>query len=163
MTLSISDDEKASELYWQHQDKLWRADRIQGGGGHMSVNGFVKGEAWIPEIDVLPRPVSMKRFLQIDQNSPLGRDLKRRSELMAYETNNMSGSLFKNDKKVEGSNQPDYRGTIKINDVEYWQSAWVKTSASGVKFMSFAYQLKEEQPAAAPAQSPKQEDSDIPF
>jgi len=82
---------------------------------------------------------------------------------MAYETNNMSGSLFKNDKKVEGSQQPDYRGTIKINDVEYWQSAWVKTSASGVKFMSFAYQLKEEQPAAAPAQNPKQEDSDIPF
>ncbi len=161
--MSIFDDEKASELYWQQQNKLWKEDRIQGGAGHMSINGFVKGQAWIPEIDVLPGPVSMKAFLQIDPNSPLGRDLKKRSELMAYETNNMSGSLFKNDKKVEGSNQPDYRGTIKINDVEYWQSAWMKTSASGIKFMSFSYQLKEEQPAAAPAPTPKQEDSDIPF
>lgn len=82
---------------------------------------------------------------------------------MAYETNNMSGSLFKNDKKVEGSNQPDYRGTIKINDVEYWQSAWIKQSASGVTFMSFAYQPIEDKPAAAPAPAPKEQDSDVPF
>lgn len=140
----------------------------------MSVNGFVKGDAWIPEIDVLPAAVVKKspRFNPdgllmpkgVDLHSSLGRAiLERKKAAMAYETNNMSGSLFRNDKKVEGSQQPDYRGTIKINDVEYWQSAWMKTSASGVKFMSFAYQLKEEQPAAAPDQSPKQEDSDIPF
>jgi hypothetical protein len=99
-------------------------------------------------------------------------DLKRKQnerQQMAYETNELSGSLFKNDKKVEGSNQPDYRGTLKINGIEYWQSAWLKTSASGVRFMSFAYQVKENQPTAvepapapAPVEPPKPAD-DVPF
>jgi hypothetical protein len=162
----LTKDELESEKFWQHQNKLWLQDRVSGGGGHMSVNGFVpatKTTAWIPELEVLPKPVSNRAFLQIDQHSPLGRDLQKRSELMAYETNNMSGSLFKNDKKVEGSQQPDYRGTIKINDVEYWQSAWIKQSPGGVTYMSFAYQVKEAAPAAAPAPAPKEQDSDVPF
>ena len=137
-----SDEDK----YWAHQNKLWREDRISGGGGHMSTSGFIK------------KAVKKDALLYVDHNSALGRaiieDRKERQQ-MAYETNELSGSLFKNDKKVEGSNQPDYRGSLKINGVEYWQSAWIKTSANGVKFMSFAYQVKEEVAASAPAPAPK--------
>lgn len=166
----MSKDEIDSEKFWQKQNDLWRKDRVAGGGGAIARDGFVK-KAWIPEVAVLPMALAKKNPhfnpngvcmpKGVDINSSLGRAILE-GQQMAYETNNMSGSLFKNDKKVEGSNQPDYRGTIKINDVEYWQSAWIKQSASGVTFMSFAYQLKDEQPAAAPAAAPKIDDS-VPF
>jgi hypothetical protein len=130
-----------SEEYWKRQNDMWRRGRSSGELGYMTASGYVlKGSE---------------------------EDLKRKQnerQQMAYEMNDMSGSLFKNDKKVEGSNQPDYRGEIKINGVSYWQSAWLKTSASGVKFMSFAYQPKEAAPAPAPApvEPPKPAD-DVPF
>lgn len=139
----------------------------------MSAQGFVKGDAWIPEVEVLPvaikksprfNPDGLLMPKGVDLHSSLGRAiLERKKAEMAYETNNMSGSLFKNDKKVEGSNQPDYRGKIKINDVEYWQSAWIKQSASGVTFMSFAYQPVEQ--AAAPVEAPAAPNlpDDVPF
>ena len=40
-----------------------------------------------------------------------------------------SGVLFKNDKKESG-NQPDYKGNITVNGVEYWLSAWIKEGKS---------------------------------
>jgi uncharacterized protein (DUF736 family) len=66
-----------------------------------------------------------------------------------------SGSLFKNDRK-ESENHPDYKGTALINGVEMWMSAWLKTSGSGTKFMSFSFQPKEQQaqPAARQAAKP---------
>jgi hypothetical protein len=160
----LTDDEKQSEKYWAAQNKFWRQDRASGGDGYMTTSGFVKPatkkNAWVPELETLPSPVSMRSFLQIDSCSPLGRDLEKRSELMAYETNNMTGSLFKNDRKTNES-QPDYKGKIKINDVEYWQSAWINKSATGATYMSFKYQPIE---AASPAPAPsKEQDSDTPF
>jgi uncharacterized protein (DUF736 family) len=71
---------------------------------------------------------------------------------MAYEIRPNSGSLFKNDKQKE--NHPDYKGSAMINGVEMWMSAWLKTSGSGTKFMSFSFQPKEQQaqqPAARQA------------
>jgi hypothetical protein len=64
---------------------------------------------------------------------------------MAFEQNDMSGSLFKNDRK-EQENQPDYKGSCKIAGNEMWMSAWLKTGQNGTKFMSFAFQLKQQQP-----------------
>jgi hypothetical protein len=61
---------------------------------------------------------------------------------MAYEQRDNSGSLFKNDKKTSDTH-PDYRGTIMINGVEYWLSAWLKVGQSGIKFMSLSAQPKE--------------------
>ena len=123
----MNKDEKASEDYWKAQQKMYDQHRRSGGLGYQTASGFV--------------------FIGSDE------DLKRKQkeQHMAYELNDMSGSLFKNDKKVEGSQQPDYRGSIKINGVEYWQSAWIKKSPAGVTYMSFAYQLKETVPAAEPA------------
>jgi len=61
---------------------------------------------------------------------------------MAYEQRDNSGSLFRNDKK-QTENQPDYRGTVMVNGVEYWISSWLKVGQSGVKFMSLAFTEKE--------------------
>jgi uncharacterized protein (DUF736 family) len=52
------------------------------------------------------------------------------------------GALFKNDKKSH-ENQPDYTGTLNVSGVEFYLSAWLKTSESGRKYMSLAVTEKE--------------------
>jgi hypothetical protein len=72
-----------------------------------------------------------------------------------------SGVLFKNDKKESG-NQPDYKGNITVNGVEYWLSAWIKEGKSG-KFMGLAVNPKDAQQTPR-KMSPKDIDNDlIPF
>jgi len=73
---------------------------------------------------------------------------------MAFEMNDMNGSLFKNTKK-ERPEQRDYNGSCKINGIEMWISAWVKTGQSGVKFFSMAFEPKQQQ-QAPPQQQPYQ-------
>ena len=63
---------------------------------------------------------------------------------MAYEQKDNSGSLFKNDRK-ENDKQPDYKGTVKIGGVEYWQSAWIK-DVNGKKFFSQSFTPKDANP-----------------
>jgi hypothetical protein len=60
---------------------------------------------------------------------------------MAFNLNDMSGFLFKNEDHI--GNRPTHKGSIKINGVEYWMSAWVKEGRNG-KFFSMAFQEKEE-------------------
>lgn len=59
-----------------------------------------------------------------------------------------SGVLFKNDKKLT-DNHPDYKGSIIVNNVEYWISSWIKQGKNG-KFMGLAVTPKDMQPKAAP-------------
>jgi uncharacterized protein (DUF736 family) len=59
-----------------------------------------------------------------------------------------TGAIFKNDKKT-ADNQPDYRGKINVEGKELEISLWVRTSQSGVKYMSAA--IKEPYVAPAPA------------
>ena len=86
-----------------------------------------------------------------------------------------SGALFKNDKQGN-ENRPDYRGPLTDeNGVEKEVSAWLKTSKSGIKYMSIQVSDKwvpksepnnQQQPAqTAPAAAPSQDDfdDDIPF
>jgi hypothetical protein len=61
---------------------------------------------------------------------------------MAFEQRDMSGSLFKNDKR-QNDKQPEYKGDCLIDGVAYWISAWVKDSKNG-KFFSFAFKPKEQ-------------------
>jgi uncharacterized protein (DUF736 family) len=72
---------------------------------------------------------------------------------MADYDNKLSGALFKND-KGDNPKRPDYRGSYTDeNGVEFNVSAWIKTSAKGVTFMSFTMQLKEAKlPAATQSQ-----------
>lgn len=73
---------------------------------------------------------------------------------MAYDNTN-SGILTRNDKQGN-ENRPDYRGSINVDGVEYWLSAWIKegrdgTKLGGQKYMSLSVQPKQ---AAAPSPSP---------
>lgn len=61
---------------------------------------------------------------------------------MAYEKKDMSGTLFKNDKR-EKVTHPNATGTAIIGGVEYWISAWTKDGQKG-KFQSLAFKPKEE-------------------
>lgn len=65
--------------------------------------------------------------------------------------NTNRGVLFKNDRKDHES-QPAYRGSINVDGVEFWLSAWIKDGQKG-KFMSLSVTPKE--PAKAPAPAPQ--------
>ena len=89
---------------------------------------------------------------------------------MAYELKDNSGSLFKNDRK-EKDTHADYKGTVKIGGVEYWQNAWVK-EVNGKKFFSQSFTPKEQTRVKEQAQvkdtqtsnfEPQDDDSGLPF
>lgn len=44
-----------------------------------------------------------------------------------YTMQDMTFTLFKNEKKEAGSNQPDYTGKVMINGVEMRTAAWIKS------------------------------------
>jgi hypothetical protein len=86
---------------------------------------------------------------------------------MSYDNTN-SGILTRNDKQGN-ENRPDYRGSINVDGVEYWLSAWIKTGRDGTKlagqkYMSLSVQPKEARqdytaptPAPAPAPAPRRQ------
>jgi hypothetical protein len=86
---------------------------------------------------------------------------------MSYDNTN-SGILTRNDKQGN-ENRPDYRGTINVDGVEYWLSAWIKegrdgTKLAGQKYMSLSVKHKEVRqdyaaptPAPAPAPAPRRQ------
>lgn len=64
---------------------------------------------------------------------------------MEYDNTN-SGALFRaKDRKTD--KHPEYTGTINIDGVEYYLSAWVKERFSGEKFFGIKAKRKDKQPA----------------
>lgn len=87
---------------------------------------------------------------------------------MAFELREGQGSLFKNGKREEGSNQPNARGDCMIGGVVYEISAWTKESRLGIKFQSLSFKPKQERtPAQRTERVPKepvpQSDTSEPF
>ena len=92
---------------------------------------------------------------------------------MSNYDNTNRGVLFKNDRK-EKDTHPNMKGSINVEGVEYWVSAWTKDGQNG-KFISLSLTPKEQTQTAAQAvkQAPPQrqqaapvvldDDSDIPF
>lgn len=72
--------------------------------------------------------------------------------------NSNRGVLFVNNKKAEGSNQPDRTGSLNVDGVEYFLDGWLKKSQSGQPFMSVSIKRKDKQPeqqqAPRPASAP---------
>jgi hypothetical protein len=80
---------------------------------------------------------------------------------MAYELNEGQGTLFRNDKKPEGSKQPDYRGEINVGGTVMEIAGWLKEGKNG-KWMSLKVQPKQEREPAQTRQSVAPSE-DIPF
>lgn len=80
---------------------------------------------------------------------------------MAYELRELSGSLFKNDKK-ETEKHPNMTGSALIGGVDYWVAAWTKEGKKG-KFISLSFTPKEDKPASRPTKPSRSNDDDIPF
>lgn len=81
-----------------------------------------------------------------------------------YEIKEGQGSMFVNDKKgVE--NRPDWNGSIKVNGVEMWCSAWKKCTKDGKPWLSLSVKPKEargEQKPQTLAEKMPQRDQDDP-
>ena len=81
---------------------------------------------------------------------------------MPYQIRELSGSLFKNEKKTE-EKHPGATGSCLIDGVEYWISAWTKDAPLG-RWQSLAFKRKDAKPDSKPAPaSVEQMDDDIPF
>ena len=83
---------------------------------------------------------------------------------MAYEQKEMSGTLFKNDRREKDSH-PHAKGSALIDGVEYWVSAWTKEGSKG-KFQSLSFQRKEQrqaEPQQSSRQAPQELNDEIPF
>ena len=77
---------------------------------------------------------------------------------MAYQTKDMSGSLFSNDRK-RGERDPDLSGKVMINGQMFFVSAWEKPGKEGASpwlSLSFKPANQERTPATpAPYQPPQ--------
>lgn len=86
----------------------------------------------------------------------------------------LSGILFRNDRKTAGSKQPDHKGSCRIGGVEYEIGAWINDSKKpgGGKFFGLKFKPKSDYAAsddrrkrAAAGEKPDVEitDEDLPF
>lgn len=78
---------------------------------------------------------------------------------MAYEKQDDTGFLFRNEKKTS-EKQPDYTGWIKENGKERRLAAWVKDMRDGSKALSIKISDKQEGQNRPQNKAP---DHDIPF
>ena len=74
--------------------------------------------------------------------------------------NELRGVLFKNEQKTD-DNHPSMKGSVTVEGVEYYMSAWTKESETCGKYLSLSLTRKEGQPKGKP--SGKAEDDDPPF
>lgn len=89
--------------------------------------------------------------------------------MASFEKRDMSGALFRNDKK-ESDNHPGYKGDLMIDGVEYWLSAWLKEGKNG-RFFSLSVKPKQDVHSRPPQERPSQSrsryeepmDDEIPF
>ena len=67
---------------------------------------------------------------------------------MGYEVKDLTGSLFKNEKKKDGTKAPDFTGYVMVDGSRFELLGWKKTSTtSGKNFISLALKKAEENKA----------------
>jgi hypothetical protein len=69
--------------------------------------------------------------------------IEKDNNMTEYDNTNR-GVLFNERDKKTGDSDRDYGGKINIEGREFWLSAWIKTSAKGVKYMSLSVRPKDE-------------------
>ena len=85
---------------------------------------------------------------------------------MSEHDNSNRGAIWRNEKK-EKDTHPDFTGSLDVDGVQYWVSAWKRKDGAGPKApaLSFSVKPKDEAPARgkAPAKAADFESEDIPF
>ena len=85
---------------------------------------------------------------------------------MAEPQKELSGVLFKNDRRRDGKQDPNLQGSCTIDGRRYWISAWTNTvqrgERRGEKYIALSFRATEEHPERPPA-PPTNDDDDIPF
>ena len=89
---------------------------------------------------------------------------------MAYEQRDMSGSIFKNNRR-ERDTQANLTGSAMIDGREYWVNAWTKTKTDGEKWISLSFNPKKPKEethqytvgSPEPLSAGLSDDTDIPF
>lgn len=88
---------------------------------------------------------------------------------MADYDNNNRGSIWKNDKK-ETDKHPDFTGSLNVDGVEYWVSAWKRRQDQSDKAPALSFSIKaKDESVSPPTKTSKTNvqideiDSDIPF
>jgi len=94
--------------------------------------------------------------------SPESIILRQGDKEMDYDNTNR-GALFNERDKKTKDDDGDYSGTLNVEGVEYWLSAWIKTSKKGTKFLSLSIKPKEERTSSAGGSRKRDMDDDIPF
>lgn len=87
-----------------------------------------------------------------------------------YTQADMTGVLFKNERKQPGEDYPDYQGSVTVKGQKLSIGAWLKKIKSGKNagktYMSLAvrpWQNKETKPKTSAPAEPDFTDDDIPF
>lgn len=78
--------------------------------------------------------------------------------------NTNRGSIWKNEKKAT-ENHPDFTGSLNVEGVEYWVSAWRRKEGANpnAPALSFSVKRKEEAPQVQRAPAAESFTDDIPF
>lgn len=78
--------------------------------------------------------------------------------------NNNRGSIWKNDKK-ETEKHPDFTGSLNVNGVDFWVSAWKRRADQNEKApaLSFSIKAKDDTAPVKASTHISDIDDDVPF
>lgn len=87
---------------------------------------------------------------------------------MSEYDNTNRGSIWKNEKKTTDKH-PDFTGSLNVDGVEFWVSAWKRKEGQSQKAPALSFQIKPKDADEKPAPERRNKgsiadmDSDIPF
>ena len=77
--------------------------------------------------------------------------------------NTNSGALFKNNRKEQGSNQPDMTGVLDVEGTDFRVSAWSNEAKAGSKYLSLRVTEKQQSDGDVEQKDSKREADAPPF